>query len=117
VPAFPRRALLLLAALACGCAAKMLETHGDRVQLLKTGQEKPGRGGVISYGSYGPASIKKARRANAEKQMRAFCSGDYAVTAEGPRSKLGASVPTPAKAGVEFDEVWYVVFECAEAPR
>lgn len=105
-------ALLLLASLGAGCKAHMLETRGDTIQLLKIGSEKPGRGGVIRYLVTGPAAFKKARSADADKQMRRFCSGDYAVTAQGPRSKLGAAMPVP-KVSFEVDEYWYVAFDCA----
>lgn len=105
--------LLFLAGAASGCVAHMVETHGDKIQLFKTGQEKPGRGGVIRYLSNGPAAFGKARRADAEKQMRNFCSGDYTITAEGPRSKFGASMPIGNKATFELDEYRYVAFECA----
>lgn len=108
--------LMLMAAAGSGCAAQMLETHGDKLQLFKTGQEKPGRGGVIRYLSNGPGAIKRARRADAEKQMRSFCSGGYAITAEGPRSKFGAAMPVGNKVSFELDEYWYVAFECAREP-
>lgn len=91
----------------------MLETRGDKIQLLKTGSEKPGRGGVIRYLVTGPAAFKKARSEDADKQMRGFCSGDYAVSAEGPRSKFGAAMPIGAKVSFEVDEYWYVAFDCA----
>lgn len=102
--------LLLLAALGSGCAAHMLETHGDAVQLFG---EKPRRGGTIRYLSNGPAAFKRARRADAEKQMRKFCSGGYTVTAEGPRSKFGAAMPVASKVSFEMDEYWYASFDCA----
>jgi len=105
--------LFLAAALASGCVAHMMETHGDKVQLFKTGLEKPGRGGVLRYLNTGLESFRKARRADAEKQMRGFCSGDYTVTAEGPRSKFGAAMPIGNKASFEVDEYRYVAFECA----
>lgn len=104
---------LLLAAAVAGCKAHMMETRGDKIQLLKLGSEKPGRGGVIRYLITGPAAFKKARGADAAKQMRAFCSGDYAVTAEGPRSKFGAAMPVGPKASFETGEYWYVAFDCA----
>ena len=112
-----KRTLLLaaLAAFVSGCAAHMMETHGDKVQLFKSGQEKPGRGGVIRYLTTGPAAFQKARRADAEKQMRAFCPGGYTITAEGPRSKFGASMPVGGKVSFEVDEYRYVAFECASA--
>lgn len=90
----------------------MLETHGDGIQLLRTGQEKPGRGGALRYLKNGPAAFQRARRADAEKQMRAFCSGTYTITAEGPRSKLGSAAPTLGKVSLEMDEYQYVLFEC-----
>lgn len=106
--------VLVLAALAAGCKAHMLETHGDRVQLLRTGQEKPGRGGALRYLVTGPGSFKKARRADAERQMKKFCApAAYTITAEGPRSKFGASMPIGRKASFEVGEYWYVAFECA----
>ncbi|MCR4294247.1 MAG: hypothetical protein NUW21_01835 [Elusimicrobia bacterium] len=105
--------LLLIAAFCSGCKAHMMETRGDKIQLLKTGSEKPGRGGVIRYLVTGPASFKKARSADAAKQMKKFCSGDYTVTAEGPRSKFGAAMPIGGKASFEVDEYWYVAFDCA----
>lgn len=107
--------LLFLAAFGSGCVAHMLETHGDKVQLFKTGQEKPGRGGVIQYMSNGLGAMKRARRADAEKQMQKFCSGAYTITAEGPRSKFGATMPIGNKVSVEVDQYWYVAFECAPA--
>lgn len=108
-----RTIILLLMAAGSGCAAHMMETHGDKVQLFKTGQEKPGRGGVIRYLSNGPAAFKRARRADADKQMETFCSGGHTITAEGPRSKFGAAMPIGDKVSVEVDQYWYVAFECA----
>ncbi|MDP3541760.1 MAG: hypothetical protein Q8T11_04750 [Elusimicrobiota bacterium] len=105
--------LLLLASVVAGCKAHMMETRGDKIQLLKAGSEKPGRGGVIRYLVTGPAAFKKARSADADQQMRKFCSGDYAVSAEGPRSKFGADMPIGGKASFEVDEYWYVAFDCA----
>jgi hypothetical protein len=92
----------------------MLRTHGDTLQLF-TKSEKPGRGGVIRYLRTGPRAFKEARQRDADKQMKAFCSGDYTVAAEGPRSKFGASMPIPGKGTFEVDEYWYVAFECAAA--
>lgn len=109
-----RLSLALFVAAGSGCAAHMMETHGDKVQLFKTGREKPGKGGVIRYLSNGPGAIKRARRADAEKQMRTFCAGDYAITAEGPRSKFGAAMPIGNKVSLEVDQYWYVAFECVE---
>lgn len=111
IPRMKRAALLLLLVSLSACKAHMLETRGDKLQLFKARNEKPGKGGVIRYLVTGPASFKKARKADAEKQMKGFCGGEYAVSAEGPRSKLGASVPIP-KASFELDEYWYVVFDC-----
>lgn len=108
-----RTAPLLLALVLAGCKAHMLETRGDTVQLFG-GPEKPGKGGVIRYLSNGPAAFKKARKADAERQMERFCSGAYTVTAEGPRSKFGAKMPTGPKVSFEMDEYWYVAFDCAE---
>lgn len=109
-----RKTLLLAAvALASGCTAHMLETHGDKIQLFHAGQEKPGHGGVIRYLRNGLDVMKKARRADAEKQMRRFCSGDYKITDEGPRSKFGSKMPIGSKVSVELDEYQYVAFECA----
>lgn len=105
--------LALLAAFTAGCKAHMMETRGDKIQLLKTGAEKPGRGGVIRYLVTGPAAFKKARSADADAQMRKFCSGGYAVSAEGPRSKFGAAMPIGPKVSFETGEYWYVAFDCA----
>lgn len=105
--------LLSLAVLAAGCKAHMMETRGDSIQLLRLGQEKPGRGGVIRYLVTGPAAFQRARRADAESQMKRFCAGAYTVTAEGPRSKFGAAMPIGSKASFEVDEYRYVAFDCA----
>jgi hypothetical protein len=101
------------ATLLSGCAAQMLETHGDKVRLLDIGQPKRERGGVLRYLNTGLQSMRKARRQDAEKQMRGFCSGPYSITEEGPRSKFGARMPIGAKASFELDEYQYVAFECA----
>ena len=103
---------LVLAILCSGCAAHMMETHGDRIQLLKTGQEKPGKGGVIRYLNTGADSGKRARRADAEKQMQKFRGGLFTITAEGPRSKFGAAMPIGNSASFEVDQYTYVAFEC-----
>lgn len=105
--------LALVAALGSACKAHMMETRGDKIQLFKTGQEKPGRGGVIRYLVTGPGAFQRARRSDAEKQMRDFCSGDYVVEAEGPRSKFGAAMPIGPKVSFETGEYWYVAFGCA----
>ena len=101
-------------ALSAGCRAHMLETYGDSIVLIKTGREKPGKGGAIRWLANGPAAFKKARRADAERQMRRFCGGDYEITAEGPRSKFGAEMPIGNKVAVELDQWWYAAFRCAE---
>ena len=44
--------------------------------------------------------------------MRKFCSGDYKINAEGPRSKFGASMPIGDKVSFEVDQYWYVDFDC-----
>ena len=106
-------AALFLAAMGSGCVAHMLETHGDSIQLFKTGQEKPGRGGVLRYLSNGPGAFQRARRADAQKQMNKFCSGAYTITKEGPRSKFGAAMPIGGKVSFELDEYHYIAFECA----
>jgi len=90
----------------------MMETHGDTIQLFKTGQEKPGHGGVIRYLNTGLSSWKQARRADAEKQMQRFCGGTYKITDEGPRSKFGASMPIGNSVSLEVDQYTYVAFEC-----
>ena len=95
----------------------MMETHGDKIQLFKTGLEKPGHGGVIRYLVTGPGSFQRARRADAENQMKRFCSGDYVISAEGPRSKFGSSMPIGDKVSFEVDQYWYVAFECASAAK
>lgn len=107
-----RTMILAAAVLSSGCVAHMMETHGDKVQLFTSGQEKSGRGGVIRYLVTGPGAFQRARRADAEKQMRGFCAGDFSVTAEGPRSKFGASMPIGG-GGLEVDQYRYVAFECA----
>lgn len=99
-------------ALLPGCTAHMMETHGDTIQLMKTGQEKPGKGGVLRYLNGGIPAWRNARRKNAEKQMQDFCKGPYQITAEGPRSKFGASMPIGNKVSLEVDEYTYVAFEC-----
>lgn len=109
-------ALVVLAASLAGCKAHMLETYGDKVQLFTIGQPKPGKGGFLRYLRNGPKAWSAARRADAEKQMRAFCVGPYTITAEGPRSQFGAKMPTtPGKVTVEMDEYQYLAFECAAA--
>jgi hypothetical protein len=109
--------LLVGAGLSSGCMAHMMETHGDKIQLIKTGQEKTGRGGVIRYLNTGLGSLKRARRADADKQMLAFCSGNYTITAEGPRSKFGAAMPIGDKVSFEVDQYTHVAFECASSPQ
>lgn len=103
----------LAAALVSGCAAHMMETHGDKVQLFDIGQPKRERGGVIRYLNTGLQAMRTARRADAEKQMKNFCSGPYSITEEGPRSKFGARMPIGNKASFEVDEYQYVAFECS----
>jgi hypothetical protein len=105
-------ALLFFAVLCTGCRANMMETHGDTIQLFKTGQEKPGRGGVVRYLNTGMDSWRKARRTDAEKQMQQFCKGPYTITAEGPRSKFGAAMPIGNHSSLEVDQYTYVAFEC-----
>jgi hypothetical protein len=108
-----RRTLPLLLLALAGCKAHMMETRGDKIQLFGA-PEKPGKGGVIRYLANGPAAFRNGRKADAEKQMRRFCSGAYTVTAEGPRSKFGSKMPTTAKVTLELDEWWYVAFDCVE---
>lgn len=106
-----RYLLLTAALLAAGCKAHMIETRGDKVLLIKPKDMKPGKGGVIRYLQTGPQAFRVARKMDAQEQMRRFCGGDYTVADEGPRSKLGASVPIMAS--LEMDEYWYVLFDCA----
>ncbi len=106
----------LLGLLLSGCTAHMMETQGDTITLFKTGQEKPGKGGVIRYLNTGFSSWRNARRKNAEAQMQKFCGGPYQITAEGPRSQFGASMPIGSKASLEVDQYTYVAFECNPKP-
>ena len=69
----------VLAVFCTGCTAHMMETHGDTIQLFKTGQEKPGHGGVIRYLNTGLESLGKTR--------------DVLT----PRSKWSTSVVGPTK--------------------
>lgn len=107
-----RPALLLCAVLLAGCKAHMIELRGESPRLTSDGFRRDPKGGVIRWLANGPQAFRKARRADAEAQMRGYCGGDYAITAEGPRSKLGATVAIPS-AGVEFDQWWYAAFDCA----
>ncbi len=102
-----------LAVVCTGCAAHMMETHGDTIHLLASPSEKPGKGGVVRYLNTGFDSWKKARRADAEKQMQNFCAGPYKIIAEGPRSKFGAAMPIGNSISVEVDQYTYVSFECS----
>lgn len=104
---------VILGCFLTGCTAHMMETHGDTIQLFKTGQEKPGKGGVIRYLNTGMDAWKKARRADAEKQMQHFCGGPYQISAEGPRSKFGAAMPIGPHSSLEVDQYTYVAFECS----
>lgn len=103
---------MAFAAALSACKAHMIETHGDSKQLFKTGLEKQGKGGVVRYLGNGLPAMKKARRADAEKQMSRFCGEPgYKIAEEGPRSKFGSRMPIP-KGGLEMDEYQYVAFEC-----
>jgi hypothetical protein len=104
----------LLAVFFTGCAAHMMETHGDTIHLLALKNEKPGKGGVIRYLNTGFDSWKRARREDAEKQMNHFCSGPYTITAEGPRSQFGANMPIGNSVSFEVDQYTYIAFECAK---
>ncbi len=90
----------------------MMETHGDTLQIFKTGQEKPGKGGVIRYLNTGKKSWANARRKDADKQMQKFCGGTYRIVEEGPRSKFGADMPIGKSVSMEVDEYTYVRFVC-----
>lgn len=90
----------------------MVETHGDTIHLFKSPSDKPGHGGVVRYLNRGLESWKRARRTNAEKQMRAYCGGPYRITAEGPRSKFGADMPIGKSVSLEVDQYTYLAFEC-----
>jgi len=104
----------LFAVLCTGCAAHMMETHGDTIQLLHAPGEKPGKGGVVRYLNTGMESWKQARRKDAEKQMQSFCKGPYAITAEGPRSQFGAAMPIGNSVSFEVDQYTYLSFECVK---
>ena len=105
-------ALSFLLVLCAGCAAEMMETHGDKIQLF--GNHDKTRGGVIRYLNTGLEAAKKARRSDAEKQMKNFCHGAYKIIEEGPRSKFGASMPIGNKMSLEVDQYTYVRFECGK---
>lgn len=102
----------LLAILFTGCAAHMMETHGDTVHLFAAPREKPGRGGVIRYLNTGLGAWRRARRSDADKQIRQFCSGPSRIIAEGPRSQFGAEMPIGKSVSFEVDQYWYLSFEC-----
>jgi hypothetical protein len=104
--------LLILTVVLNGCAAEMMETHGDKVTLLKVGDYKSGKGGVVRYLNTGLTSWKNARRSDAEKQMERFCKGPYKIVEEGPRSKFGSSMPTESHATLEVDQYTYIRYEC-----
>lgn len=103
--------LLIVLSLLSACKAHMIETRGASPQLTLKGLVNPPKGGAVRYLKNGLASMRNARRADAEKQMRAYCGGDYTISDEGPRSKLGAKAPIP-KGGLEMDEYWYILFDC-----
>lgn len=107
---------LVFAVFCTGCVAHMMETHGDTIQLFASKNDKKGRGGVIRYLNTGFDSWKKSRRADAEKQMEKFCSGPYRITAEGPRSQFGATMPIGSSVSFEVDQYTYIAFECDRQP-
>jgi hypothetical protein len=96
----------------CGCTAEMVEKHGDSIQLLSHDPTHPPKGGVMKYLNTGKDSWRKARRADAEKQMERYCAGPYKITAEGPRSKFGSAMPIGNSVSVEVDQYTYIAFEC-----
>ena len=67
---------------------------------------------MIRYLNRGLALAKKARRADAERQMKEFCKGPYTISAEGPRSAFGADMPIGSRVSLEVDEYTYIRFEC-----
>lgn len=103
-----------MTAMLTGCTAEMMETRGGNIQLIHLPTEKTGKGGVIRYLNTGMSSWKDARRKNAEKQMKDFCKGAYTITAEGPRSKFGASMPIGSHSSVEVDQYTYLAFDCSQ---
>ena len=105
---------VLLAVLCTGCVAHMMETHGDKISLFASAKDKQGKGGVIRYLNTGLASWRQARREDALKQMQKFCAGPYTITAEGPRSKFGASMPIGSSVSFEVDQYTYLAFECTK---
>ena len=107
--------LFFVAVLCSGCVAHMMETRGDKITILKIGDHKPGKGGVIRYLNTGLDTWKQARRKDAEKQMEKFCGGAYTITAEGPRSKFGASMPIGSSVSFEVDQYTYIAFDCVKS--
>ena len=95
--------------LCTGCKAHMVETQGEHIQLLG---KRPDKGGVIRYLNTGMESWKQARRADAEKQMGAFCGGPYKITDEGPRSQFGSEMPIGKTVTLEVDQYTYLRFKC-----
>lgn len=106
--------LAVLSAFVAGCKAHMIETHGANLQLTRGGLVQPPKGGAIKYLVTGPKSFQEARKSDAEKQMRSYCSGDYTVAAEGSRKDVGTSVPVGDKSSLDVGQFHYVAFECAK---
>jgi hypothetical protein len=106
--------LILFGGVLAGCTAQMMETRGDKMAIFRSPTEKPGRGGIIRYNNRGKQSWRQARRKDAEKQMEQFCQGAYAITTEGPRSRVNL------QQGIGFDALdpnQYIAFDCAKAPE
>lgn len=106
--------LAVLSAFVAGCKAHMIETHGANLQLARRGLVQPPKGGAIKYLVTGSESMKKARKADAEKQMRSYCGGDYTVSAEGSRKEVGNAVPVGDKSSLDVGQFHYIAFECAK---
>jgi hypothetical protein len=107
-----RHATIIFVFLFAGCAAEMMEKHGDTLTLMTLGKGKQDKGGVVRYLNTGLDFAKKARRKDAEKQMQTFCKGPYTIVAEGPRSKFGAGMPIGPHSSLEVDQYTYLRFEC-----
>lgn len=104
---------VLVAVLALGCSASMVNPPGGATGSPNAPVNEAARPGLVKYLNQGAGSVIAARREDAYKQMHSACRGSYRIDAEGPRAEGGMVVPVGEGAVWSSTEYWYIQFSCA----
>ena len=113
--------------LLCLLSLSLLGCAGQRAEMFAAagGKAKPDAaarpGGIARYSIRGPEAVLQARREDAYRLMKAYCSGSYSIVTEGPYRVLdvGTTVIPAGEGGFTVqnpeEDYWMIVFSCGRA--